>query len=1266
MMKLPPQSSEVISKLLDGQTAVKGSVTLGPLDRPTRSLLSVMVRHFDELGRARGDERASSLRDLFVAEIECADATPSPGTKAAAAPFAECPSTPNWKIEYLRCVSIRGIASPGEEFHFELHGKSNLVYGPNGSGKSSLLGAIIWILTGEPIVDTSSTERQAPLYRPSSGTREGSKLCDWPVVATLPTEADVTKVVPGCWAEILLSRPTDGYSIHLRRRYGSPLEASTDGTGWTPIDDLEQIGVSPLDVQLSITAPTIFGRRSIEEADHTRNILGLMLGFDELQQLGELASEISSNRTRLANKEEREIAAKVRSLAESLRLLSAQLPDGTDSANAVKSLAAKAELTVSDIDGAVKRLAEATTGAEDRLAKVLCLPVDKANFGGTLADRLTVAVDSLAKGIAANFPALLAVSADTVLPARDGKTSAVLLDELNGDLEKFFNDARAAITARYDWWTNEVAPGSKLALLRKAAEHFEVGSGECPVCERPIDDPALRQRLTELKMADTRLASELRTFFADLSGDLRRAVPQTVARLSSQSVGDRLKADWSRLKQSLLGEAFSALGASFDSAVETLAADIAFDDPTTVELFPNECDPRFLAAAQSFANEALAGRRAVALLYWAKGRLESMLQALDKLVTNATSEQSLFSQLAKGKQAAEVVKPLVAVSGELRRAKGEQVQIDSARARLKTLEELKEPLDSLKPLAKYAEAAVRLEFDSIKDTTAENLKHMYPEHPTGMTAGKLRLGKGKDKSVESLLSRTSFDAPGRYFANAGLQRAVALAFYFALLGKHPKGLGFVIMDDPILSLDEEHRERWSANILRPTLRNLQVVLATHQRQFLRHRAHDFEADRVVELNPRDNAQRISWKPGDRLQRAADQLAAGDHLVAATTMRKFREDVLSSLSAYSPAPFFDRNALAQSATNYEHLQPPHPLSGKAQVTISRVLKCPEVGCVLDPGSHSLTEADVTKAMAEVCHKVLLDLTKTLAAEFARLGRLREQFLAANSIEASIVPFPRLDTKVTWAGPIELSLIGAAAAKSGPWTVELHQESGRLVFAAGGAVQVCGDSIAPIAYPAHWALLAQEGETINDEDLVAAQDENGTTYLRRVWSNGREWTLQSVNPVRPHSVSVPKRTTGMRKIIGVLYTPVGKASPTAGRIAEWLKCSSLDAEREIKACGTIDVCGDSFDPIARNGQKVLVDEPLADLARCTPGELAVLDIKGPKLGCVIKRVFPRDDEWVLISPNPVDRIAPIVVSRKDIRTAWIIRGVLFETAERSLPP
>lgn len=392
--------------------------------------------------------------------------------------------------------------------------------------------------------------------------------------------------------------------------------------------------------------------------------------------------------------------------------MTTQLPERSGVATTLKSIIGKEGTALRDIDGAIKQLADAIKDAEEHLAKVLGLAVQNPNSNVNLADRLTVAVDSLAKGVCANFPALTAIAIEKAIAPQDARTPAAVLNEMNAELQDFLRRVQSAISRRYDWWTNEVAPGSKLALLRKAAEHFDAATGECPVCERQIDDAALLQTLTELRNVDPRLASELRTFFADLASELRRIIPQAVASIASRSIEGRVKTDWSELKQNLLGEAFSAIGERYDSAIDDLARSVTFGEPTPLELFPVHCDRVFLEAAELFAADAIASHRAIALLYWGERQLAPLLAKVDELLTSSSAERSLFAELVKEKQSAELVKPLLAVGRELKNARDAQLQIDALRDGLKTLDALKAPLDNLKHLAntpkrRYARNSIR-------------------------------------------------------------------------------------------------------------------------------------------------------------------------------------------------------------------------------------------------------------------------------------------------------------------------------------------------------------------------------------------------------------------------------------------------------------------------------------------------------------------------------------------------------------------------------
>lgn len=267
---------------------------------------------------------------------------------------------------------------------------------------------------------------------------------------------------------------------------------------------------------------------------------------------------------------------------------------------------------------------------------------------------------------------------------------------------------------------------------------------------------------------------------------------------------------------------------------------------------------------------------------------------------SASSSQSLLQLLEKGKEAAAAARPLSNVVKGLRNAYESRKKLQESESALSLLEEIANAIEPIKLLSKYAASEVADVFEKIRAKTVENWKKLYPESGSGLKPFSLSMGKGRDRSIEALLSKESYFVQGQHFANAGLQRAIALSFYFALLDHHPGGLGFVVLDDPILSLDEDHRESWSRPLLQPAMESLQIIVGTHQRQYLNDCKHHFGSGRVVELNPRAFTDRTTWRPGDRLSRAEVELERA-WTNAPTEMRKWREEVLVTLDSYSPHP-----------------------------------------------------------------------------------------------------------------------------------------------------------------------------------------------------------------------------------------------------------------------------------------------------------------------------------------------------------------------------
>jgi phage repressor protein C with HTH and peptisase S24 domain len=90
------------------------------------------------------------------------------------------------------------------------------------------------------------------------------------------------------------------------------------------------------------------------------------------------------------------------------------------------------------------------------------------------------------------------------------------------------------------------------------------------------------------------------------------------------------------------------------------------------------------------------------------------------------------------------------------------------------------------------------------------------------------------------------------------------------------------------------------------------------------------------------------------------------------------------------------------------------------------------------------------------------------------------------------------------------------------------------------------------------------------------------------------------------------------------------------------------------------GDSMEPIARKGQKVLVkDGQTPNVCDIESGGLAVIETDDKDIGNEIKRVYPDKDNWILVSVNPLVSYKPDVVPVEKIKKIWPLCGVIFES-------
>lgn len=1277
-MVFNPQSQAIINQVLAGDQVNCGTLSIGPLTQNGQLLLREICDNFEGLKGLKGTPQAELMRSVYIAAKEAVDANGSAHTthmshdgETEIQPIgvAEGDKTPppkNYVLKKVECQSFRGIAPAGERFEFEFDGKSHLIYGPNGSGKSSLLGSIIWALTGSTINDTQDKNETAPIHGVPSDGGKGKKLIDWPVNETLPDQKIDKDAISQCSVEILLASITDGSELHMRRSIKNGLEYSEDGTSWNPCDDLTRMGISPLDLQLSLLAPANFGRLSIEDAPNAKLVLGMMLGYDDLESFGAEASNFARNRTSLFNAEQKTIDSVWAAVEGAIGDLPSRLPTTHPISSVLNALVGLTKPDIDQIEEVRKEIVEYIGESQVKLAELFDVEIEPSNGNQFLADKLTRAVVELEKGVWANFPSLSELRLENIFPHSDDTSYGELLDELESELQKYINETVELISERFKWWRTESTEGNNTHLLLQAAEYYDELEENCPVCARPISDLPIKDELSRLKSVNPKLKENLQNFFRDLCDSLNDVVPNKIRNLALQAPQERLHLDWTKLTNEKIADEFSPLIAEFIPQIEKLSEDLKTENPDLITLLPDNIESAFADFSTDFYTQVDLARKSIALLRWSHTSIDATYLSLQKTITELSNNgnSSLLAKLSVGKEFAALISPLNEIDLKLQQIISTRKDIGTKETALSTLEEVKSPLDEFKKFKKYAEHEVNRMFSEIHESTISNWKKLYPESCSGLSPARIVVGTGRDKSVTAFLSKEEFEVPGQFFANAGLQRAVALSFYFSLLEKHPNGLGFVIMDDPILSLDDSHRERWSRKILRPCMPATQFIVATHQEFHFNQCKRDFIDGIILQLNDRSWPRSVSCRPGSRLDRAGARIDE-NHESVPNQMRMYCEELLESLETFANRPFVMRNNLPGSVDAYSALPSTDPLANNKRQQIVDALQDTQVTNVLNAGSHFKTSASVTKQMVQDCHSLLRKVDKLFKQELDRLARDYTHSNRRAIIPSSVEVFPAVSPETLRLGSIELSIIGRAAAKEESWIVDVDGSPSTISLAPGAAVLVTSSVLDPVARLGQWVLLADDSVGCDDGDLVAAKCSNGNLLLRRVWSDAENWVLQTINPVDPKaSISVTKSGSTLRKIIGVLYEPFTTIDTSQNsQTREWQPNPNCQPDWQNEFVGVY-VDGKSLDPIARNRQHVLIKKlPTPKHSDINNGDLVVVESNVASIGRVIKRVYHKGDDCVLISPNPVDPHPPEVLTGSQIEDAtfWAVCGVLFELSE-----
>ena len=174
---------------------------------------------------------------------------------------------------------------------------------------------------------------------------------------------------------------------------------------------------------------------------------------------------------------------------------------------------------------------------------------------------------------------------------------------------------------RYAWWTEESADGSKSSLLLKAAQYYDPKTGNCPVCERTIEDAKLRKALESLKKLDAAAGIGAQVVLQRIVGLTRNDRAEKSVGISTKTIKQLIDHDWTSICGSHLHGELAPLSAKFSPKVFSTAANTQGITINDIELLPDDCDGAFRLAASKFVAAMRSAHLAIEFVWWSSQNL---------------------------------------------------------------------------------------------------------------------------------------------------------------------------------------------------------------------------------------------------------------------------------------------------------------------------------------------------------------------------------------------------------------------------------------------------------------------------------------------------------------------------------------------------------------------------------------------------------------------------------------------------------------------
>lgn len=1219
------------------------------------------------------------LPEDFIAGISAAYAVeddPASETDETASTVQTGP----WRLQKIETEGFGGInICNGPAFSYAFDGESLILQGPNGSGKSSLVGAVLWAMTGDRPRDHATAR---PEDRADVLNNDNRKIGTWPPIACYPEEAGSLTGDPIVRVTLTFIDATGSTALVERRLENGQITGTRDAA----------LNVPEVLIETGLLMPSRMPHIRLEKGHTplTRAVQSLT-GLDDLVDIGALVDGLchKSREYRITNEKQVQhykalfasaLGEAQRSIKPTGETIGAFQPKDTDSAEGPFAQLGKRLST---------RAAELTQVISDDL--VTDLNLTSASVQMDVAGAITIAQEGLAAGLH-ELPtwktlttlesALTAEVTARLLSAADkaelALTEAVALDE------RAKNDTRFQLKALGAHW-HEANQGA-------------VELANCPLCEKILDNLALKAEMEALRRtgegATRRLTDNLNAIQAALTGVVPPAVAPRLAEIAALVP-----------RRALISELEALLAAK--PRVKTTLATFVRLATDALALAPDrelplpEKSVSDSGAIGRVRTQIAAVRRLLSLDQWrsenAAAWREWWRQAAgvevpsgQEVDEDAAQNETLKQHLARLSVAIGKAQPYRAAADALRQAWTNGRETRRYQAIQDEREAIAKQLEPLKSLGSLAEAQSRLAIETLSEDIGSILERMHLSERLTFKGANLQRRAGLQ--VHGGFAR-DFKIDATLVANTSWMRAVLWAFLFALRKEAVKQLGsdplpLLVLDDPQATFDAEHRLRWAMEIvaLQQEAVSVQVLLATHDEIFVElvKNVDGIVGRQGIIVAAGPELGHVGLFEGAALERkwiaaqtentpsaaqhyisdvrvyvegllrlmlrgqAADVVWATNGFVTGQARNKIRELHTAKLAPWDKSEFSTLvGQLDQGIAAIRFLEMSHHAGGIGRLTMAEA-------------------ADV-----EAHWRRKLEPALQRAFNLAR-----DHFLIHGGLSALHAAEPGCALPEGYTAKVKslrFQVLGRAAAltdgRVADGRVHLHFNTTHLnplVLGRHFAFRLGAPTLEPVARQGDILLVREIGEP-PPRALVVARCE-GRVVARRfeIAENHSDIAVLTAHAINPRQIAQPivvkKSTIELHQIVGVLFDHSQTFVGIAGEVDDCGGESALHRyATEVK--GLVQINGHSAEPIALDGQMLMIGEPIPpnDALARFDGRPVIAGDGGDNR--YFKRLRRGEENTVVLESLEISGdFPPVILTHQtrqttDLKEIWPVYGVLF---------